>query len=548
MNDFSTQLTAMLDDVAAGINPKPNFDAVVTAPVPVVANGAAGGSRFPRFLGVAAVSVALLGGGVAAFQLADGEPDTIATSSEATPEPAAQKPSQPAVPAEGPDVPAVIAPQFDDVAADGDRKQPVTEPVTEPAAEHERTAELGQLDIDGNKMSQKVFGVAEPGEVVTVSSEYGLAVTAAGEDATWKLRLTLTDAPEGAEVPILVTFGQSADVFELIVVPPVKTVPETTEPKPEPPKPAEPKPEPEPPKPAEPKPEPEPPKPAEEPLPVIDFAVHLGDSYNDETRLKQVFYGSAPAGSVITASSEWGSAQATAGSKGGWEMWLKMYDVPDGTVVHITVSANTGGPVFEYDLVRDKPEPEPEPEPVAFTANLGAGYLDYTPMKQIFHGTGTPGSVVLASSDFGSADAVVDSKGNWEMKLKMFEVPDGATVGVRVSNNASEGVFEFSLVRPVPEPEPEPEPDPIDFTAQAAFVECDSTPPYNEYWGTSTAGAKITISSAFGGKQVTSNADGHWEARVEFPDAPLGETFMVTVISSKGEAVYSLPFKRVGPI
>ena len=195
--------------------------------------------------------------------------------------------------------------------------------------------------------------------------------------------------------------------------------------------------------------------------------------------------------------------------------------------------------------MRDKPEPETEPERVAFTANLGDGYLDYTPMKQYFHGTATPGSVVVASSDYGSADAVADSKGKWSMKLKMFEVADGATVGVRVTNNSSEGVFEFSLVRPVPEPEPEP--DPIAFTAQAAFVECDSTPPYNEYWGTSTAGAKITISSAFGGKQVIANADGHWEARVEFPEAPLGETFMVTVISSKGEAVYSLPFKRVDP-
>ena len=60
-------------------------------------------------------------------------------------------------------------------------------------------------------------------------------------------------------------------------------------------------------------------------------------------------------------------------------------------------------------------------------------------------------------------------------------------------------------------------------------------------------GATITISSAFGGKQVTSNASGHWEARVEFPEAPLGQTFMVTVISTKGEAVYSFPFVRVAP-
>lgn len=536
MNDFNTQLSAMFDEVAAGINPTPNFEAVA-APVAVVSNGATGGSWLPRFLGVAAVSVALLGGGVAAFQFADGEPDSITTSSELIAEPVEPKPVERPAPKGDSADKVAIAPQFDDVAPDGEHQKPIVDP----SGEIERTAKLGRFEIDGDVMSQEVHGVAEPGEAVTASSEPGLAVQVADDRGNWKLWLSLTEVAEGAEVPILVTFGRSAEVFELLAERPVTKVPDTTEPQPEPvPEPPEPEPEPKP-EPTPPKPEPEPePKPdpkPEQPKPAVEFAVHLGDSYNEVERIKQVFYGTAPAGSVVTAGSDWATAQATADSKGGWEMWLKMYDVPDGTVVHVTVTANTGGPVFEYDLVRDVPEPEP----VAFSANLGAGYLDYTPMKQIFHGTATPGSVVIATTDYGSADAVADSKGKWEMKLKMYEVPGGAAVGVRVTNNASAEVYEFSLVRPAPEPEPEP----IDFTAQAAFVECDSTPPYNEYWGTSTVGAKITISSAFGGKQVTSNSEGHWEARVEFPEAPLGETFMVTVISSKGEAVYTFPFKRV---
>jgi hypothetical protein len=244
---------------------------------------------------------------------------------------------------------------------------------------------------------------------------------------------------------------------------------------------------------------------------------------------------------VVTVSSEWGSAEALAGSKGEWELRYVLTGVPDGKVVHVRVSANTGGAVYEYELVRDHPAPEPEPQPVAFTAYLGAGYLDRSPMKQGLYGNGMPGSVVIAATEFGSADAVVNSKGKWEMLLKMYEVPNGTTVGVRVTNKSSESVYEFGLVRPASEPRP------VDFTAQAAFVECDSTPPFNEYWGTSTAGAKITISSDFGGKQVVSNGDGHWEARVEFPEAPFNETFMVTVTSSKGEAVYSFPLERVDP-
>ena len=37
----------------------------------------------------------------------------------------------------------------------------------------------------------------------------------------------------------------------------------------------------------------------------------------------------APAGSVITAGSEWGSVQTAAGAKGEWEMRLKLVEVPD---------------------------------------------------------------------------------------------------------------------------------------------------------------------------------------------------------------------------
>jgi hypothetical protein len=537
MNDFATQLSGMFDDVAAGINPQPDFGAVYTTPVPVMSNGAGAGRRFPRLLGIAAVSVSLLGGGVAAFQMADGEPDAVATTSKVTPELVAT--SLPVTSGGKADVPLIVIPPFDK----NDVERPAEPAFLNADKEVEYSAELGKVEFDGDAIWQKLFGTAERGEEVFAASEFGSTSVVTGEDGRWQMVLELTEVPEAAEVPIRVSFGIAEHVFEFVIVRPAAPEPETTEPPKEQPKPPKEEPKPELPKPPKEEPKPEPPK--EEPKPAAEFTVQLAELYNAEAYMKQVFWGAAPAGSVITASSEWGSVDTAAGSEGHWEMRLKMFEVPHGTVVHVRVTANTGGPVFEYDLVRNVPEPEPEPQPAPFTANLGAGYLDWTPMKQGFYGTGTPGSVVVASTDFGSADAVVDSKGKWEMLLKMHEVPDGTTVGVRVTNNASESVFEFGLLRPVTEPEPEPEP--IEFTAQAAFVECDSTPPFNEYWGTSTAGAKITISSAFGGKQVVANGDGNWEARVEFPEAPLGETFMVTITSSKGEAVYSFPLTRVEP-
>ena len=116
----------------------------------------------------------------------------------------------------------------------------------------------------------------------------------------------------------------------------------------------------------------------------------------------------------------------------------------------------------------------------------------------------------------------------------MYEVPAGTTVGVLVTNSASDAVHDFGLLRP----EPEPEPEPIDFTANAALEVSDSNPLVNEYWGTSTPGAVITIASPYGGGEFSANGDGFWDARIVFEGAPVGEPFTVVITSSKGEAVY----------
>ena len=52
---------------------------------------------------------------------------------------------------------------------------------------------------------------------------------------------------------------------------------------------------------------------------------------------------------------------------------------------------------------------------------------------------------------------------------------------------------------------------------------------YQTTRGTAEPGSKITITSEFGGGVTWANDEGDWEVRVEFPEAPLGETFLVTV-------------------
>ncbi len=180
---------------------------------------------------------------------------------------------------------------------------------------------------------------------------------------------------------------------------------------------------------------------------------------------------------------------------------------------------------------------------IEFTAFLGANGQANTPMTQGFYGKAQPGSAIRVGSEWGVAETTANGDGNWETTLTMPEVPAGTVVAVRITSSTTDRVREFTLKRPGT-----PTPVEIDFTANAGWTTTDATPPVDEYWGTSTAGAVITISSPYGGAQVESNGDGHWTARPTFPDAPVGATFNVHITSSKGTAVYDFPLTVVGPI
>ena len=193
----------------------------------------------------------------------------------------------------------------------------------------------------------------------------------------------------------------------------------------------------------------------------------------------------------------------------------------------------------------DKPVTKPPVAPVVieFLAKLGADGQANAPMTQGFFGTAMPGSAIRIASEWGVAETSAAPNGKWDATLVMLEVPPGTTVGVRITSSTSERVREFVLVRPGIAT-----PIPIDFTANAALTTTNATPAVNEYWGTSTAGAVISITSPYANLQVESSAAGKWSARLEFPDAPVGVAFNVHITSSKGEASYDFSLIRLATI
>jgi hypothetical protein len=272
----------------------------------------------------------------------------------------------------------------------------------------------------------------------------------------------------------------------------------------------------------------------------IAFTANLGGGDLGATSMKQTFFGTGPVGSTVTASSGYGSASTVVGEQGLWELHLELQNVPAGATVPVRLSSDASDGYYDYPLVRPG---APAPQPVAFTANLGSDRM--ASLKHGFYGTASPGTAIRVASEYGVAETVATAKGKWDVTLVMHGAAPGSEIGVRITASTSAQVFEFVLHVPAAPPAP---PASYGFTARAAFDSCDSNPPYNEYWGEAAPGAVITISSPYGGGQVTANAEGSWTARIEFPSAPVGETFNVSVSSSQGGNVYSFPMTRTGPV
>lgn len=142
-----------------------------------------------------------------------------------------------------------------------------------------------------------------------------------------------------------------------------------------------------------------------------------------------------------------------------------------------------------------------------------------------FEGKTEPGAKVTA----GRYEADVDKEGHWKIRLVLSE---GRNLARFTATDAA-GNSADATVTVVYEPKDEKPPS-VEFSAHQKYGSSTARPPYDLFWGTATPGAKIFIESEFGSKQVTANSKGGWEAKVYFPEAPIGKAFRVVVESSDG--------------
>jgi hypothetical protein len=155
----------------------------------------------------------------------------------------------------------------------------------------------------------------------------------------------------------------------------------------------------------------------------------------------------------------------------------------------------------------------------------------------VFEGVTEAGARVFA----GEYEADVKDDGSW--RIVLFLSPGTNHVTFR-AKDASGNVTEAS-VEPVLKEPPLEEHTEWPFTAQQAYGECSEIPPYDVFSGTGKPGALIEVRSEFGSGSTEVNAEGHWELKITFPEAPFGVTFLVKVKSSTGQYA-AFEFTRTG--
>jgi hypothetical protein len=191
-------------------------------------------------------------------------------------------------------------------------------------------------------------------------------------------------------------------------------------------------------------------------------------------------------------------------------------------------------------------------EPPAFAILFPADGQTFTEKKVVFEGTVEPGARVYA----GSYEAEVDGSGAWRILLVLSPGAQTATLkAVDAAGNVSKASVKVILEVEKTEtteakaekPKEQPKEEQVGWTfiAVQAYGSCAENPPYDVFSGTGKPGDTILVASEFGSATTTVGAGGHWEVRVEFPDAPVGKAFRVKVKDGYGN-VAKFEFVRTG--
>ncbi len=263
----------------------------------------------------------------------------------------------------------------------------------------------------------------------------------------------------------------------------------------------------------------------DEPIDKVDDSVLLEvTSPRDGARVEReviTFKGVSDPDAVVT----YGKYEARMDDAGNWAITLVLHQA--GKNVMPFRAEDAAGNVAETSVtvyldVAEEEKPK-------FSAHQKWEASDDDPPVNHYWGTATPGTGIVVMSEHGSSRTEANGDGVWETTVVFEGAPHAQKFKVVVeSGDGGRAEFWMKVYDPTHEEEP------AKFTANQKYGSCNEDPPYDVFWGTATPLAKISVKSEYGAGTTTANEAGHWELRVDFPEAPVGEVFGVVVRSSDG--------------
>jgi len=318
-------------------------------------------------------------------------------------------------------------------------------------------------------------GANEPGTIVTAASEYGSADLVVGESGEWVLKLYFTNPPPGQEFPIVLTVGDQVFTYGFTSL----WDPEN-----------------------------------------VDITAHQAFGVSDDAHPFAKYYGTAPPGTVVTAVSEFGSADGKAGEEGHWELGVWFEGAPSGEAFPVTVTV--GDEVFRFTFVWLQPGEGGGEEIEITVAQVGTTSDSKNPYTQ-FVGTAPQGTHVLATSEYGAADLEVGESGEFSLKLLFSPLPPaGHTFPIILKIDGDVyGEYHFTSYY---------EAAPAEVTVHQYNNVSDDPYPWVKFYGTAPKGTHVQILSPYGSWSWNTEAV-EWNSGPKYfsPMPPAGQTFNITV-------------------
>jgi len=316
-------------------------------------------------------------------------------------------------------------------------------------------------------------GAADPGTIVSATSEYGSAGLVVGESGEWALELRLDDPPPGVEFPIVLAVGDQVFTFGFTSL----WDPE-----------------------------------------AVDITAHQTYGASDDAHPYEKFFGTGPPGTVVTAISDYGAVDTTAGEHGQWSIVLWFEGAPEGDGFPVTVTV--GDEVFTFSFVW-LPAPGGSDVEVKVTQH-GTSSESANPYTQ-FVGTAPAGTQVLATSAYGSADLVVGESGEFSLKVWFSNPPAGVRFPITVKVDGEVyGEYHFTSHHEAP--------DADEVTVHQYNESSEAPDPYAKFYGTAPKGTKIQLISQYGSASMTTEYAGEWLLKLWFSSLPpAGVEFPITV-------------------